>query len=154
MSREENPDSNKWFDYFDELRELLSDFGAFIIALVVIIAFIYFTYVILKQVQSFEQFKDIAAIWGVWVGSVIGYFFGSRPVDILSRRVSGLLNDLEISDEEREKDIKKSEETINKLKQSYDKAKMELQYIVKRYHSEINDTDLLNRLRTEHDIRI
>ena len=113
MSNEETSDNNKWFDYFDELRELLSDFGAFIIALIVIVAFIYFTYVILNQVKSFEQFKDIAAIWGVWVGSVIGYFFGSRPVDILSRRVSGLLNDLDISDEEREKDLKKSDEPIN-----------------------------------------
>ena len=154
MSNEETSDNNKWFDYFDELRELLSDFGAFIIALIVIVAFIYFTYVILNQVKSFEQFKDIAAIWGVWVGSVIGYFFGSRPVDILSRRVSGLLNDLDISDEEREKDLKKSEETITKLKESYDKAKMEIQYIVGRYHNEINDADLLNRLRTEHNIRI
>ncbi len=34
-----------------------------------------------------DLLKDIAAIWGAWIGSAIGYFFGSRPTETMLHSV-------------------------------------------------------------------
>jgi len=33
--------------------------------------------------KDVETLKTVSAIWGVWIGAVIGYYFGSKPVESL-----------------------------------------------------------------------
>ena len=88
--------------WYNNLRTFVSDFGPFTIAMVVIAAFIYFTGITVSP-DSPNAFKDVAGIWGVWVGSVIGYFFGSRQVEELSRRVDSVLGDMDMNEDENER---------------------------------------------------
>jgi uncharacterized membrane-anchored protein YhcB (DUF1043 family) len=134
------------------VKAIISDFGSFIIAIVVVGSFVYFTAITISP-KTPEAFKDIAAIWGVWVGSVIGYYFGSRQVENVAKRINDLLNDLDFTHEEYEEELDDAEEELDKLKQSYDDAKKELQYIAAKYQQQL-DSALLERLKNEHGIRI
>jgi hypothetical protein len=67
-----------------KLETVLSTFErnhAFILALVIIIPFIYLTASVIES-KSYDMFKDLSAVWGIWVGAVIGYFFGSKQVEV------------------------------------------------------------------------
>ena len=37
--------------------------------------------------------KDIAAIWGAWIGSDIGYLFGSRPTETILHSLIDLIEE-------------------------------------------------------------
>jgi len=61
--------------------------------------------------RDLETLKTISAIWAPWVGAVIGYFFGTRQVEMLIQKIEGItalaeqrLQDLEV---EKQKFIEK-----------------------------------------------
>jgi uncharacterized membrane protein len=67
-----------------DLREFVrvSDNKTFFMAILMIISFILiFTATLFTRDDA--TLKTVSAIWGTWVGAVIGYFFGSRQVDEL-----------------------------------------------------------------------
>jgi hypothetical protein len=152
---QDNKDS-KWYN---GLSDFVSDFGPFVIAMVVIASFIYFTGITVSP-DSPDAFRDVAGIWGVWVGSVIGYFFGSRQVEELSRRVDDVLEDMDINREDYEKRLDDCNGTVSKLDgdledmdNKYYDAVDKLQQIVVRYREHL-DEELLESLKNEHGVII
>ena len=77
-------------------------------------AFIFFTYFTITS-DNPNAFSDVAGVWGVWVGSVIGYFFGSRQVEELSRRVNEVIEYMDVNRDSYERRLKDGEETVDKL---------------------------------------
>ncbi len=130
-----------------------TDKNAFIIAIIIILSFIAFSGILILIFKDIEAFKDISAIWGVWVGIVIGYFFGSRKVETLTDKVDEFMNNMECSYDDYEKEYKELENDFNDVEKKYEKAKQELQHIVSSNIQNI-DKDLLKKLKDEHDIII
>ncbi|CAN5307496.1 hypothetical protein BH18THE2_BH18THE2_09310 [soil metagenome] len=156
MSQQDNKD-RRWYDV--DIGGFVSEFGPFIIAMVVIAAFIYFTGITVSP-DNPNAFNEVAGIWGVWVGSVIGYFFGSRQVEELSRRVNEVIEDMDINRDSYERRLKDSEETIDKLNKElddlddkYNDAVDKLQYVVVN-HREHLGKDFLESLKNEHGVII
>jgi hypothetical protein len=142
-----------------DIKGSISDFGPFIIAMVVIVAFIYFTGITVSP-DNPNAFNDVAGIWGVWVGSVIGYFFGSRQVEELSRRVNDVLEDMDINRKDYEEQLKKCDNTVDELDEEleksedkYNNAVDKLQFVVVKYKEHL-DNDFLESLKNEHGIII
>jgi hypothetical protein len=58
-------------------------------ALVVIVPFIIvFSSVVF--LLNMDTLKTISAIWAPWVGAVIGYFFGTRQVEMMIQKVESI----------------------------------------------------------------
>lgn len=134
----------------ETLKSLISD--AFLIALAIIIPFIIIT-VWLVGTHDTNSFKEISSVWGVWVGSVLGYYFGSRPVDALSRRVQDVLGELDINRDEYEAELNEQDSLIDNLQDKYDSAVRDIQYIVIKYPSPLTtDTALIERLKKEYGV--
>lgn len=53
---------------------LISAFIAFVAAIIILSAL---------KLALFENIQIIGAIWGPWVGAVVGYYFGSKPTEPL-----------------------------------------------------------------------
>lgn len=73
----------------NNLVQVLED-RVLIIALVIIIPYIIISSLIIFYLRDVQTFKEVTAIYAGWVGSVIGYFFGSRQVDKLVDKIDGL----------------------------------------------------------------
>lgn len=97
-----------------------------------------------------DYFRDISSIYGAWVGIVIGYFFGSRKVETLTEKIDSMFEEMDFTTKEIDEDYHELQETKNNIEDLYTKAKQELQYIVAK--SPNLDKDLLERLKSEHDI--
>jgi IS1 family transposase len=146
--------SKKWYEIgSDAIRWFISEFGAFIIALAIIIPFVVLTYVLLVHLERMDYFKETAAVYGAWVGIVIGYFFGSRKVENLTNEVEELMKEIDITTDEYDEDYQELDDKKEKLEEQYAKSKFELQYIVGRYSQHL-DEDLLQRLKNDHGIII
>ncbi len=109
----------------------------------------------------------MSAIWGTWIGTALGYFFGNRPVDALIHNMMRLnedrLRDLQEqkkkSDEERdnialaagdyEEQLIEASGELEDLKSKYERAKKEIVDIVKAYEQHLDKT-LLERLKKEY----
>jgi hypothetical protein len=131
------------------LRGLIKD-RAFILALVVILPFVYFTGVTLTP-TNIAVFKDIAPVWGAWVGSVIGYFFGARQVEALTERVNAVLNDLTASYDSYEAELDDAEETAEELEDDYNAAVDDMQLLLTKYCQNL-PTDLQERLKNAYGV--
>ena|SRR5215207_6404787 len=141
------------------------DNQAYRIALVIIISFIVvFVFVLLI---SPSLIKDVGAIWGVWIGTAIGYFFGNRPVDALIRSLMRL-NETRLRELEEEKNRMKEEkkeismavkdyeqqlivvkEDLEGLNARYQQAKKDIVTILKKCEQQL-DKDLVERLKKEY----
>jgi hypothetical protein len=121
----------------------------FIITMLLIVSF-FFAFLIIMAFRP-DLLNDIAAIWGGWIGAAIGYFFGSRPVEALTNRVEGMMNEWEISDEESEEEINDLLDDMDDLEDKYNKAVKDIQFIAIKY-SERLDNDLLQRLKNDYEI--
>jgi hypothetical protein len=129
------------------------DRHAFYIGILIIVPFTVLTFIVLLVLRDIEFFKDISAIYGAWVGIVIGYFFGSRKVETLIEQVDEFMDKLEITDEENDREYEELEKEKEEIENKYDKAKQQLQHIVSSNLQSINK-DFLNILKEEHDIII
>jgi hypothetical protein len=135
---------------------------SFLIALVVIIPFVVFTGMIIFF-GIFENLKDLISIWTAWVGSVIGYFFGSRPVEALTDRVEKVLKDVddgedyyeEILDDYEEK-LDVSESLIEEYKNKFDKSVSMIQYLLAKHGGQLTNLDkgVSERLKNEYGVII
>jgi cobalamin biosynthesis protein CobD/CbiB len=129
------------------------DRQAFYIGILIILPFTVLTFIILLILRDIEFFKDISAIYGAWVGIVIGYFFGSRKVETLIEQVDEFMDKLEITDEENDREYEELKNEKEKIENKYDKAKQQLQHIVSKNLHTLN-SNFLNTLKEEHDIII
>lgn len=129
------------------------DERAFTIGLAVIIPFTILTFVLLLVVRDLDSFKDVGAIYGAWLGIVIGYFFGSRKVEALTEKVDEFMDNMECSYDEYENEYNELEDDFNDIKNKYEKAKNELQHVISS-NSQNMDKEFLKRLKDEHDIII
>jgi hypothetical protein len=134
-------------------KRLVSDTAAFVIALVIIGSFVILTFFLLLHLRNIEHFKEASAVFGAWVGLVIGYFFGSRKVEELINKVDRYMEEADITAIEYEEELDELEEKNQGCNSSYNKAKSELQYIAGRYHQHL-DKELLERLKNDHGIII
>ncbi len=160
---EKNKSNKEKCNFCEVVKSLFSD-TAFILALIIIISFGAISASVLNQI---EIFKTVSSIWGAWVGAVIGYFFGSRPVEGLTRRVEealeskdsfrqqmdSLLREMDIIEDKSEKEIDEIYDDFDKLEEKYKKAISDIQFIVARHHT-ILDKDYLETLKKEYGIRI
>ncbi|MGC2572385.1 MAG: hypothetical protein WA364_12820, partial [Candidatus Nitrosopolaris sp.] len=62
-----------------------------IVALVIIVPFIVLTFLIILALRNIEMFKDVSAIYAGWIGISIGYFFGSKQVDVLIQKIGDII---------------------------------------------------------------
>jgi len=80
---------HKWLD---------KDMRSFVVAMTVIVSFV-IVFGLVTFYKDIETLKTVAAIWGVWIGAVIGYYFGSKPVESLMETIVALsqqrISDLE-----------------------------------------------------------
>lgn len=126
---------------------------SFIIALVIIVPYIILTYLLVLYLRNIEDFKDVSAIYGAWIGIAIGYFLGSRPVQLLTERIDELLNNIELSREEYETMLKECEKDADELEDDYDDIYDELQHIVVNYKQHLPQ-ELLERLKKKYRVVI
>jgi hypothetical protein len=142
-------------NYCEVFKTLLLDMP-YSITIILIVSF--FAAFIIVMAYNPDLFRDISAIWGAWIGTAIGYFFGSRPVETLSKRIEQVLDDLDDSSERNEtiidayeSELEASRELITKYKEDFEDAKNTLQYITVKY-SQNFDTDLLTRLKNKYGV--
>lgn len=135
----------------DIFQSILSD-RAFILAVILIIPFIFFTaYIIIFD--KLETFKDVSAVWGAWVGSVIGYFFGSRQVDALIQKIDGImrLSEQRVKElEESRRNYEKATEDIRYIYSTYDQELAKGKEIAKAYNKAVDDITLVVNNYSQH----
>lgn len=81
---------------------------SFVLALVIIIPYIIISALIVFYLRDIQMFREVSLVFVGWVGSVIGYFFGSRQVDRLTEKIDGLVRISEERVKELEEERKKS----------------------------------------------
>ena len=85
MSNNNIPEKNS---ILVSLLSLSRENQSFYIALIVVGAFaVIYGITLLNQPENIEK---VGTLWGTWVGAVIGYFFGSRPVESLTKQNENL----------------------------------------------------------------
>lgn len=60
---------------------------AFVVALIVVCAYIVFYGIVLAHDSDYSGLEKVSATFGSLVAAVIGYYFGQRPVQSLTRQV-------------------------------------------------------------------
>jgi hypothetical protein len=96
----------------------------FTIAFTVIIGFITIFLVVLVFKDN-ETLQTVSSIWGVWIGAVIGYYFGARQVSALSEDNKNLSTELG-----------KTQKGLDSVSREKDKLKLK--------HSNILDKSILS----------
>ena len=82
-----------------------NDFAQFLIAVIMVVGFIFLTYLLLiLPTPNTDLIELLAAVFGGWIGAIIGFYFGQRPVKMLTESV-----------EEKAKDISAKEKSIIEL---------------------------------------
>jgi uncharacterized membrane protein len=72
-----------------------NDVAQFLIAIVMIVGFIYLTnMLILPATPSTDLVELLAAVFGGWIGAIIGFYFGQRPVRTLTESVEEKSRDI------------------------------------------------------------
>lgn len=134
----------------------------------ILLIFSFFAAFVIVIILKPDLFKDIAALWGLWIGTALGYFFGSRPVDELIKKIDTIneltekhLENLEASQKkyhQAAEDINTSkkmyEEYFKRLQQaaeSHKKAVEEIKNIIINYGNTLPQ-ELRERLKSEYGI--
>ncbi|CAD6526802.1 hypothetical protein NMT12_90137 [metagenome] len=65
----------------------------FVIAITVISAFLYLVFSILPQSKTFENSIQLISLVATFVGMIIGFYFGQKPVQELSSQVSDVTSE-------------------------------------------------------------
>ena len=79
-----------------------NDVAQFLIAIVMVAGFIYLVNVLLiPATPNADLIELLAAVFGGWIGAIIGFYFGQRPVRTLTESV-----------EEKSKDIGERQQSI------------------------------------------
>ena len=94
-----------------------------IIALVIIVSFISLTFLIILVLKNIDIFKDVSAIYVGWIGISLGYFFGSKQVDVLIQKIGDIIRISEDRTKELEFEKKKYEETNLELQREKNQLK-------------------------------
>ena len=107
------------------------DGQTFILALIIISSYIVYFGIVLFTMQenSFEGVKNISATFGTIVASVIGYYFGNRPVQAASKQA-------EVAQGERDKYAGEFRDLYNQIdigKKEYNELKEELENLKKQF---------------------
>jgi len=105
------------------LLRILED-RSLIVALVIIVPFIVLTFLIILFLRDIETFKDVSAIYAGWIGISLGYFFGSKQVDVLIQKIGDIIRISEDRIKELEFEKKKYEE--NNLELQREKNQLEI----------------------------
>ncbi len=97
----------------------LSEHYQFIIAIVVIVSLIVFL-AILYNNKSFDYAEKMIATFGAFVGTIIGYFFGQRPVQNLQNQVVAAIEQKKeiedaVKNAEAEDTLEKSRKELERL---------------------------------------
>ena len=66
---------------------------------------------IILVLKNIDIFKDVSAIYVGWIGISLGYFFGSKQVDVLIQKIGDIIRISEDRTKELEFEKKKYEET-------------------------------------------
>lgn len=157
-------------DFCEVKKSLLQD-RPFIIAMFLIFSFVILYTIVIAFKPDLAS--EVGTIWGAWIGGAIGYFFGSRPVDELIKRMDeivkftkGLLDDkaeqLKIKEEQLEKRTKEVEEylkfmyksedeleDISNLRANYQKSIEDLKTIITNYKDKLPQ-DLIEKLKADY----
>jgi len=75
--------------------------------------------------SNLESIKILSGVFGGWIGTIIGYYFGQRPVKGLTDRVEDLTKTQTTTIQkygEAEKELSKTKEEVLKAKASFRKA--------------------------------
>jgi hypothetical protein len=124
----------------------------FWIALLIVVPFIAITIWLIYD-KNLDAFKDIASVWGVWVGTVLGYYFGSRPTEALTRKIGQVLDMVNDSGQDYERQLDEADEDLEDLQTKYDNAVRDIQYIVLKYPSAL-DKPLIERLKADYEVLV
>lgn len=82
-----------------------NDVAQFLIAVIMVIGFILLTYMLVNTpIPNTDLIELLAAVFGGWIGAIIGFYFGQRPVKMLAESV-----------EEKAKDISARQQSIMDL---------------------------------------
>jgi hypothetical protein len=112
---------------------LTFDDRTFIIALVVIVPFItVFSLVVLYR--DLETLKTLSAIWAPWVGAVIGYFFGTRQVEVLIQKIEGIT----VLAEQRSRDLETEKQKVTEKRLENEQLVAELVMNNQRAENELS----------------
>lgn len=123
----------------------------FIVAFTVIVGFI-MIFLIVLIFKDNQTLQTVSSIWGVWIGAVIGYYFGARQVSSLSEDNKNLST--ELGKTQKGLDLESQKNNNLKLKHSIilDKSILSLQSYKKGLPAEYapNEIDtIINYLNTE-----
>lgn len=124
----------------------------FWIALIIVIPIIAITFWLIS-INKIDAFKEIASVWGVWVGTVLGYYFGSRPTEALTRRINTFMDMVDDSSEDYERQLDDADKDLDDLQEKYDNAVRDIQYIVVKYSSAL-EKPLIERLKTDYEVLV
>jgi hypothetical protein len=133
-------------------RQTLSDRGAFTIAIAIFASYTILSFFILWNLNNIEYFKDVSSIYGAWIGIVIGYFFGSRKVEVLTEKIDNYMEFAEMTDNDWEQSYNTLFNEKQEIEILYSSSVKSLQYIVAK-NPEICP-ELKENLKTEHGIII
>ena len=94
------------------------------------------------------MFREVSLVFVGWVGSVIGYFFGSRQVDRLTEKIDGLVR---IS-EERVKELEEERKKVADERLIVEKSKNKnVQEIMRQYEKELESAkDTIEMLKRKY----
>lgn len=108
---------------------------AFILAITMLFGFLIIigTLSISNSVQNSDIIKVLGGVFGGWIGTIIGYYFGQRPVKDLTQKVENLINLQErtiTKYDETSKMLFATKELADSLKMDLDKATDQLKEMV------------------------
>ena len=82
-----------------------NDVAQFLIAVIMVIGFIFLTTMLVNTpTPNTDLIELLAAVFGGWNGAIIGFYFGQRPVKMLTESI-----------EEKAKDINARQQSIMEL---------------------------------------
>ena len=102
----------------EKLNVCSTEWFQFIVSLVIIVPFI--AYIgIFHWFQMTQEAKDVLAMLGAFVGTIVGFYFGQRPVQNLTQQVATATNknqSFTVSSFEAEEIIESDKVTIEELR--------------------------------------
>ena len=110
----------------------LSEYFQFIIALIMVLALVVFL-AILYDKDKFDEAQTVVATFGAFVGVIIGFYFGQKPVQQLARQASR-------AEEEKEKSENKYDSASNDYKLMMENLRKETK---EKLNKQIDELDKL-----------
>lgn len=120
---------------------------SFVLALVIIVPYLIISALIVFYLRDIQMFREVSLVFVGWVGSVIGYFFGSRQVDRLTEKIDGLVR---IS-EERVKELEEERKKVADERLIVEKSKTKMYEIMRQYEKELESAkDTIEMLKRKY----